>query len=247
MSVPFVAQGTRSGQMYDIVTPTGIVHTPPPGCCWRATKARFDQLVADDMIHWPRGGNGRPRVKKFTTTTDIVPHTIWLADEVGTTDEAKREVQALFGKNRVFDTPKPERILQRIIHIATNPGDLVIDPFAGSGTTAAVAHKMGRNWVTVEVEQATIAQFVEPRLRSVVQGTDDGGASTHTVRVSDQDLPDGVSPEAARRFVTLLNKFATLPGVDLDAVADLRRRAATKETVERTWVGGGGFTLAETH
>jgi adenine-specific DNA-methyltransferase len=85
---------------------------------------------------------------------------------------------ALFPGEELFSTPKPERLLGRIIHIATGPGEIVLDPFAGSGTTSAVAHKMGRRWVTIEWEQGTIASYTLPRLEKVVSGADQGVVST---------------------------------------------------------------------
>jgi adenine-specific DNA-methyltransferase len=99
---------------------------------------------------------------------------------VGHTDEAKKEIHALFGKVSAFDTPKPERLIQRILHIATNPGDLVLDSFLGSGTTAAVAHKMGRRWIGIELGEHCETHCL-PRLKKVVDGEDPGGV-TQAVR-----------------------------------------------------------------
>ena len=105
--------------------------------------------------------------------------TWWPNDEVGNTQESKKEIISLFGSDNVFDTPKPERLMQRIIHIATNPGDLVLDSFAGSGTTGAVAHKMGRRWIMVELGEHCHTHII-PRLRKVIDGEDKGGV-TETV------------------------------------------------------------------
>ena len=105
----------------------------------------------------------------------MVPWTWWPHDEAGHTDEAKREVQKLFSSDSVFDTPKPERLIQRILHIATNPGDLVLDSFLGSGTTAAVAHKMGRRWIGVEMGDHARTHCAA-RLRKVIEG-EQGGIS----------------------------------------------------------------------
>lgn len=102
-----------------------------------------------------------------------MPWTWWSRDETGDNQEANRESKALFAS--VFDTAKPERLLARVIHIASNPGDVVLDCFAGSGTTAAVAHKLGRRWVTVEQSAATVETFTKPRLEKVVAGDDPGG------------------------------------------------------------------------
>lgn len=101
----------------------------------------------------------------------------WSADEVGDNEEAKKEILSLFPDATPFDHPKPERLMQRIIDIATNPGETVLDCFAGSGTTAAVAHKMRRRWVCVERMADTLDTFVIPRLSKVVAGEDQGGIS----------------------------------------------------------------------
>jgi len=104
--------------------------------------------------------------------------TLWLAEEVGHNDEAKKEILALFPSRKPFDTPKPERLLERIIRIATNPGDLVLDFFLGSATTAAVAHKLGRRWIGVERDEATLRDYALPRLERVVRGDDSGGVTS---------------------------------------------------------------------
>lgn len=105
----------------------------------------------------------------------MVPWTWWPHTEVGHTDESKKESHELFGADVSFGTPKPERLLERILHIATNPGDLVLDSFLGSGTTAAVAHKMGRRWIGVEMGEHAVTHCV-PRMRKVIEG-EQGGIS----------------------------------------------------------------------
>lgn len=176
-SVPFSAQGYRKNQMYDITTPTGVVHQPPKGRCWGATEAEFIRLRdVEKRIYFTRGGNGRPRVKQFPEAAQgLVPMTWWPASEVGDNEEAKKEILALFPDIEAFDTPKPERLMERVINIATNPGEIVLDCFLGSGTTAAVAHKMGRRWVGVERSADNLNRYDMPRLTRVVEGTDPGG------------------------------------------------------------------------
>ena len=100
--------------------------------------------------------------------------TWWSNAEVGHNQEAKKEIGTLFGADNAFETPKPERLLHRIIHIASNPGDLVLDSFAGSGTTGAVAHKMGRRWIMVELGEHCHTHIM-PRLKKVIDGEDPGG------------------------------------------------------------------------
>jgi adenine-specific DNA-methyltransferase len=106
----------------------------------------------------------------------VVPWTWWPSDEVGHTDESKKEIHALFGKVDAFETPKPERLMHRILTIGMNLGDVVLDSFAGSGTTGAVAHKMGRQWMMVELGEHCHTHII-PRLKKVVDGEDPGGVT----------------------------------------------------------------------
>lgn len=134
------------------------------------------ELVRDNRIWFGKDGNGAPRVKKFLSEakTGLTPQTLWLADEVGTNDQAKKSLIAMFQGQVPFDTPKPESLVHRILHIATNPGDLVLDSFLGSGTTAAVAHKMGRRWIGIELGEHCHTHCI-PRLKKVIDGEDPGG------------------------------------------------------------------------
>ncbi len=151
---------------------------PPRGRSWYATEPTYLDLLADGRIWFPKGGDGSPRLKLFLhQLRGLVPFTVWNAPETGTNDDAKRHLMAMFPGVEVFDTPKPEALLERIIHIATNPGELVVDIFGGSGTTAAVAHKMRRRWVIAERNAQTVVDFLLPRLQQVVDGTDRGGVS----------------------------------------------------------------------
>lgn len=163
---------------YPVTTPSGkVISGPPPGRFWTISKEKFDDLDRDKRIWWGAKGDNQPRLKRFLSDvrSGVVPQTVWLHDEVGHTQEAKKEAVA-FNSADVFATPKPERLLQRILEIATNPGDLVLDSFAGSGTTGAVAHKMGRRWIMVEIGDHADTHIV-PRLQKVIDGTDQGGIS----------------------------------------------------------------------
>jgi adenine-specific DNA-methyltransferase len=174
--IPMTAQGFRANQMYEIVAPGGAVHVPPKGRCWSMVRERFDELHAAGRIYFGQDGNSQPNVIRYLDEDEgLVPWSWWPSSEVGHNDEAKKEILNLFPEHEAFGTPKPERLMERIIHIATNPGDIVLDCFAGSGTTAAVAHKMGRRWVTSERESETVATFTRPRLEKVVAGEDPGG------------------------------------------------------------------------
>nr|WP_229583538.1 site-specific DNA-methyltransferase [Paracoccus sp. S-4012] len=150
----------------------------------------------------------------------VVPTTWWPHDDAGHTDEASKESVKLFGSDISFDTPKPERLLQRILHIATNPGDLVLDSFLGSGTTAAVAHKMGRRWIGVEMGEHARTHCAT-RLRKVIEG-EQGGIS--------KDV--GWQGGGAFRFVTLGPRVYDENGVIAPEVrfADLARHVWFTET-----------------
>lgn len=178
---PFTAPGYRRAQQYDIVTPTKQILRPPRGRSWYATEQTYRDLLADDRIWFPKGGDGSPRLKLFAhQLRGLVPFTVWGAADTGTNDDAKRHLMTMFPGIEVFDTPKPESLLERIIHIATNPGELVVDIFGGSGTTASVAHKMRRRWVVAERNTQTVLDFLLPRVERVVDGMDPGGVTDVT-------------------------------------------------------------------
>lgn len=176
-STDFSAQGFRPNQMYEITTPSGKKYSPPPGMCWKNTEEKFKELVQDNRIWFGKDGKGVPRRKTFLSEKEgITSWTWWTNKESGHNQEAKKEIIDLFGPNNVFDTPKPERLLAKILEIATNQGDLVLDSFAGSGTTGAVAHKMGRRWIMVELGDHAKTHIV-PRLKKLIDGTDGGGVT----------------------------------------------------------------------
>ena len=176
-TVSLSAQGFRPNQMYPITAPNGKVHRPPVGSCWKVIEPRFKELEAAGRIYFGKDGNAVPSRKQYLKDIEgMVPWTWWPHEDAGHTDEAKKESQALFGTKNSFATPKPERLLKLAIHIATNPGELVLDSFAGSGTTGAVAHKMGRRWIMVEIGDHADTHIV-PRLQKVVDGDDKGGVT----------------------------------------------------------------------
>jgi adenine-specific DNA-methyltransferase len=176
VSSDYTATGFRPNQMYKITTPGGKVFSPPEGVCWKNVEEVYLQLVADNRIWFGKDGKGMPRRKTFLSESqEQTPWSWWPNNEVGHTQESKKEIVTLFGADDTFSTPKPERLIQRIIHISTNPGDYVLDSFLGSGTTAAVAHKMGRRYIGVEMgEQARTHCAV--RLKKVIEG-EQGGIS----------------------------------------------------------------------
>lgn len=175
-SVSLLAQGFRPNQMYEIVSPSGKTHTPPEGNCWKVIRTEYDKAIADNRVYFGSDGQGVPRRKQFLSESKgLVPWSWWDHENFGHTDEAKKESIVLFGASEAFSTPKPERLLENIIHIATNPGDLVLDSFLGSGTTAAVAHKMGRRYIGIELGDHCYTHCL-PRLQKVVDG-EQGGIS----------------------------------------------------------------------
>lgn len=141
------------------------------------SQEKLAELDADKRIWWGPEGKGVPALKRFLSEVrGRVPQTLWFYEEVGHTQDAKREVLAFCQPGQEpFATPKPEKLLQRIVEIGSQPGDIVLDCFVGSGTTAAVAQKMGRRWIAIERERATIDTFTFPRLRAITGGSDPGG------------------------------------------------------------------------
>ncbi|KJE27608.1 DNA methylase family protein [Geobacillus kaustophilus] len=125
-------------KIYDIVTPGGRVVSPPNGYCWRVTKERFAELMADNRIWFGKDGNGVPRLKRFLSEVKptVTPLTIWTHDEVSHSQEAKKELKELFDGLAVMDYPKPVKLIQRMVALTTRDDDLILDFFSGSATTA---------------------------------------------------------------------------------------------------------------
>ena len=206
VSSDYSAQGYRPRQMYTITTPKGAKHTPPPGMCWKNVEEVFLANVKENRIWFGKNGMGVPRRKNFLSETKgKSAWSWWQNDEVGHNQEAKKEINVLFGVESSFETPKPEKLLMRVLQLATQPGDLVLDSFVGSGTTAAVAHKMGRRYIGIEMGDHAITHCI-PRLESVIKGEQGGvsklvnwkgGGGFHFYRLGDSIfLPDGsVNPK----------------------------------------------------
>jgi adenine-specific DNA-methyltransferase len=221
-------------------------------CTPEEAKRRANDLIAKGQ--WPRvyvtGGGGFRSKSYLATKPGKIPEDWWPYEEVGSNDEAKNEVKSLFADGTPFSTPKPERLLERIIHIGSNPGDIVLDVFAGSGTTAAVAQKMGRRWVTCELLESTFTTFTRPRLEKVVNDEDPGGITRtkgERVDATEDGLPDGVSPEDAAKFTSVLNKLIKddpelKKSVEVKTLKAASKTRRTKEVVN--WRGGGGFQVA---
>ena len=174
-SSDFTARTYSESTDYPITTPSGRVVTPTKSRSWISSKEEFERLVADNRIWFGVKGNNVPRKKTYLREVQggIVPMTTWRFEEVGSTQDAKKEVK-LLNPEDPFATPKPEKLVERIFVIATNPGDLVLDSFLGSGTTAAVAHKMGRRYIGIEMGDHAYTHC-KVRLDKVIAGEDPGG------------------------------------------------------------------------
>ncbi len=170
------AKTGESNNLYVIETPSGRKLRPTKGRCWGAIEDTFKHLAADNRIWFGKDGNNVPRIKRFLSEVQegIVCTTVWLRTEVGDNQDSKRE-SLQFNNEEVFSTPKPERLIGRIIEVASSAGETVLDSFLGSGTTAAVAHKMGRRYIGIEMGEHAETHCV-PRLRKVVDG-EQGGIS----------------------------------------------------------------------
>lgn len=189
--IPMTAQGWRPNQMYEIVSPSGVVHHPPEGRCWSMIEPEFKKLLDEGRIYFGKDGKSQPNVIRYLDEVDgFVPWTWWPHEEVGHTDEAKKEIQALFQTQTAFDTPKPTRLIERVFQIATNPGDLVLDSFGGSGTTAhailkinqAAPEKAPRRFILVEMDAKIARDVTAVRVRRAAEGyTNAKGGSVESI------------------------------------------------------------------
>ena len=167
---------------FPVMLPSGRPIQPPPGNYWRYAEETLRQAQLDNRVYYGKNGDRLPIIKSYLSEVQdgFVPKTLWLASEVGSNQSAKRDhLRKLLTEIEPFATPKPEGLVHRALQIATNPGDLVLDSFAGSGTTGAVAHKMGRRWIMVELGEHCHTHIV-PRLQKVIDGQDPGGVTQST-------------------------------------------------------------------
>jgi adenine-specific DNA-methyltransferase len=167
---------------FSVMLPSGRPIQPPPGNYWRYAEETLRQAQLDNRVYYGKNGDRLPIIKSYLSEVQdgFVPKTLWLATEVGSNQSAKRDhLRKLLTGIEPFATPKPEGLVHRALQISTNPGDLVLDSFAGSGTTGAVAHKMGRRWIMVELGEHCYTHIV-PRLHKVIDGQDPGGVTQAT-------------------------------------------------------------------
>ncbi len=179
-SVAMTAQAGHAtkDQFYTIVTPTGKKHNPPKGLCWIFTEKKFKEEVKKNNIYFPKNGDGVPRQKKFLEDRGdkgLVPLTIWSSKEVGTNDTAKKSLLEIFHDDLHFDNPKPVELIKRIIQISTSAGDIILDSFSGSGTTAHAVLDLNkedggsRKFILVEMEDYA-NKITAERIRRVING-----------------------------------------------------------------------------
>lgn len=166
----------RPNLYYAVINPnTGEEIWPKKTAVWRYAQETHQQHIKDNLVWWGKNGtNSVPRFKRFQTNKGRKPDTFWTWEEVGHNQDAKREQQEFFPE-APFSTPKPEKLIQRVLQIATNENDLVLDSFLGSGTTAAVAHKMNRRYIGIEMGDHAKTHCAA-RLQKVVDG-EQGGIS----------------------------------------------------------------------
>ena len=165
--------------IYEITTPSGRKVLPPNGYSWRLSKDRLKEFIDDNRIWFGKDGDNVPSIKRFLSEVGgVVAQTLWTYQEVGHNQDAKKEIKTLFEGQALFGTPKPEKLLQRILTLGSNKNDLVLDFFMGSATTQAVAMKMGRRFIGIE-QMEYINTVSVPRLQKVIEG-EQGGISKDT-------------------------------------------------------------------
>ena len=202
----------RDRDFYAITTPSGKQVLPARGRSWSRPPEEIARLRADNRLWFGKKRDAIPSLKRFLTEVKdgVVPQSIWFREEVGDNQDAKKEVKAL-NADEIFGTPKPEALICRLLEIATNPGDLVLDSFLGSGTTAAVAHKMGRRWIGIEMGEHAATHCL-PRLQKVLDGEQGGiskavnwtgGGAFRFLRLGETVFDDRGRINPAVRFATL--------------------------------------------
>jgi adenine-specific DNA-methyltransferase len=179
-STDFTAQGFRPNQMYKITTPSGERYAPPPRRCWVNIESEFERLRGENRIWFGKNGSARPRVKTFISEAEgISSWSWWTNQEVGHNQESKKEIIGILGQVDTFDTPKPTRLIERILQISTDGNSMVLDSFAGSGTTAHAVLKLnqddGGNRQFILVETMEYAETITAeRVRRVMNGYGNG-------------------------------------------------------------------------
>lgn len=215
-AIPMTAQGYRPNQMYPITSPTGKVHRPPAGRCWSTVESEFLKLKEAGRIYFGKDNSSQPNIIRYLSEVEgVVPWTWWTHEEVGHTDAAKKEIYSILGTDNSFDTPKPEKLIRRIFQIATDPDSIILDSFAGSGTTAHAVLNLNkqdggnRKFILVEIMEFAETITAE-RVRRVIDGyadiTGTGGSFSFydlgaPLFLDDQTLNETVPVEKIRQYV----------------------------------------------
>lgn len=251
-SIPFSAQGYRENQVYTIVTPTGIKLSPPNGRCWGATEPEFERLKKEGRVYWPKGGDGRPRIKQYPDEAKgLVPSTLWMSDEVGDTEESKKQLLEIFSDRETVDfhAPKPPQLIERILQIATATNSIVLDSFAGTGPTAHAVLEANRRdggnrkFILVEMEDYADRLTAE-RVRRVINGyAFKGTQKTELLRES----LNWRGLQKAGDLVHKVEAIENLHGHEYDRIAKLVKEGelivtGEKTVAERAEGLGGSFT-----
>jgi adenine-specific DNA-methyltransferase len=199
---------------YALANPkTGKEYWPPKGRCWYTSREKMAVLLANNGIYFGKDGVGAPQLKRYLARVQsgVVPSTWWTHEDAGHNDESRKESKVLFAIEDPFSTPKPERLIQRILNIATNENDLILDSYLGSGTTAAVAHKMRRRWIGIEMGEHAATHCL-PRLQKVMDGEQGGiskavswggGGGFRFMRLGEAVFDEAGRINPAVRFATL--------------------------------------------
>lgn len=180
-SIPMTAQAghATSAQFYEIITPSGKVYRPSEGRCWGISRATYEKLLKEGRIYFGKNGDSQPNIIRYLSEVEgFAPWTWWPHEDVGHTDEAKKEIHTIFGKEDAFDTPKPLRLIKQVLHIATKPGDIVLDSFAGTGTTGHAVLDLNktddgkRKFILVEMEDKIAKDVTAKRVERVIEKYD---------------------------------------------------------------------------
>lgn len=237
---------------WPITLPSGRIVTPAKGRYWAFSKKTFEVARKEGRVYFGSKGDSLPIIKTYLADVQsgTTPHTWWPSEEVGSSQEGKRDhLNKLLAEEEPFDTPKPERLIERILQIATDPGDIVVDIFAGSGTTASTAQKMGRRWVVCELLESVFYRYTRPRLQKVVNDDDEFGITYAKGRepLSGVAVPDKFGPgdlEKAAKLLRAVRATESLSEEDDLSVKRTLKLIATRPSTMRNWRGGGGFTVA---
>ncbi|MCY4612374.1 MAG: site-specific DNA-methyltransferase [Nitrospira sp.] len=190
VSTDYTAQGWRPNQVYELVTPGGVKYAPPPGRCWVNVESAYRKLVSEGRMWFGNDGKARPRAKTYLNeSSGVRAWTWWSNQECGHNQEAKKEINAIIGFDAPFDTPKPTRLIKRILQITTDKNSIILDSFAGSGTTAHAVLALNkedggnRKFIIVECEDYA-NKITAERVRRTIKGVSN---------VKDETLKNGLS------------------------------------------------------